>query len=155
MPATNASSYQMNGDTPGIFPNGPTGAPTMGDPVQGARLVTIQATAVASQDFPIALPLGARVIAVTVLQNVAPTGVTPAMQIGTTVGGSDIVPSTAVTATQNVVPLALNAARPLVVVNFASIVASSAGGSVISLRYTQTTPTAVGTFTVFIEYVMA
>lgn len=163
MPATLYSSLAINGDTPQIFtgsgrpagsPSG-TGNPVAGDPVQAAALVTIQATAVASQDFPVALPLGARILALTVLQQVAPTGVTPAISIGTTVGGVDIATSQAVTGTQNVLNLALNAARPLLVANFASIVASSAGGSIIQVRYTQGTPTAVGTFLVFVEYVMA
>lgn len=156
MPATNASSYAMNGDTPGIFPNGPTGAPTAGDPVQGARLVTIQAVAAATGDTAIALPLGARILAVTAIQSVAPTGATDTLAIGTTVGGVDIVPATDVkTSVQTVLPLALNAARPLLVANFASIVASSAGGSIINVRIAQGTPTAVGTWTLFIEYVMA
>lgn len=156
MPATNYSSVQINGDTPGIFPNGPTGAPTMGDPLQACRLSTIQAVAAATGDTAIALPLGARILAVTALQNVAPTGATDTIAIGTTVGGVDIVPATDVkTNIQTVLPLALNAARPLLVANFASVVASSAGGSIINVRVAQGTPTAVGTWTLFIEYVMA
>jgi len=38
--------------------------------------------------------------------------------------------------------MAVNGPRPLLVANFPSIVASSAGGSIVSFRNTQTTPTA-------------
>ena len=164
MPAVVYSSVAINGDTPQIFtgsnrpagsPSG-TGNPVAGDPLQASAIVTIQAVASATADTAIALPLGARVLAVTALQNVAPTGATATMAIGTTVGGVDIVPAIDVkTAVQTVMPLALNAARPLLVANFASVVASSAGGSIINVRVTQGTPTAVGSWLLFIEYVMA
>lgn len=156
MSATNYSSVQCNGDTPGIFPNGPTGNPTMGDPVQITRLVTIQAVAAATADTAVALPLGARIVAISVLQNVAPTGATDTMAVGTTVGGADLAAAQDVKTTiKTVLQPALNAARPLLVANFASVVASSAGGSIVNIRVAQGTPTAVGNWTVVIEYVMA
>lgn len=154
MPATNYGSLAINGDTPGIFPNGPTGAPTMGDQVGGRRLVTFQATAAANTDQSVPLPLGARIVGVTFLENVVPTGVTPAFTIGSTQGGADVVASTSITVSTTVGLIAVNGARPLLVANFASIVASSAGGSIVWIRYAQGTPTAVGTFTIVIEYVM-
>lgn len=156
MPATNLSSVTCNGDTPGIFPNGPTGAPVSGDPVQIARLATIQAVAAATGDTSVAMPLGARIVGITAIQAVAPTGATDTMQVGTTVGGVDIAPAQDVkTAVQTSLNFTLNGSRPLLVGNFASVVASSAGGSIIWIRINQGTPTAVGTWTVFIEYVMA
>lgn len=160
MPEVN-DSFAMNGASPGIFVQGPTGAPTMGDPVQGARVVTVQATAVATQDIAIPLPLGlsgagARVISITAFQNTAPTGATDTMSFGSTVGGVDIAAAQDVKTSANAaINLAVGGSRPLVVANFASIVASQAGGSVVNLRLTQTTPTAVGNWTVVIEYVMA
>lgn len=163
MPATVLSSVAINGDTPQIFtgsgrpagsPSG-TGNPVAGDPVQACALVTIQAVAAATADYSVALPLGARVLAITILEQVVPTGATTSFTAGTTVAGVDIMTATAVTTAQTTGLLAVNAARPLLVANFASVVASSAGGSVISIRNTQTTPTAVGTFLLFIEYVMA
>ena len=95
-------------------------------------------------------------MAITALQNVAPTGATVTVSVGTTVGGVDIVAAQDVkTNIQTVLGLALNAARPLLVANFASIVASSAGGSIVNVRVTQTTPTAVGNITLFFEYLLA
>jgi hypothetical protein len=164
MPAVVYSSVAINGDTPQIFtgsnrtagsPSG-TGNPVAGDPVQAAALITVQATAVTNTIQPVALPLGARILAVTVLPNVAGTGGTPTIAIGSTSGASDIVAATAVAGAQVVMAIALNSARPLLVANFASIAASSAGGSVIFVTYNQASaPTAVGTYTLFIEYVMA
>lgn len=163
MPATEFSSVTINGDTPQIFtgsgrpagsPSG-TGNPVAGDPLQAVALVTIQAVATATADYSVALPLGARVIEINILELVTPTGATTSFTAGSTVGGVDILAATAVTTSNTVGLLAVNAARPLLVANFASIVASSAGGSVISIRNTQTTPTAVGTFLFCITYVMA
>jgi|SRR6267142_4362145 len=163
MPATVYSSVAINGDTPQIFtgsnrpagsPSG-TGNPVAGDPLQASAIVTIQAVATATADYAVALPLGARILAVTILEQVVPTGATTSFTIGSTVGGVDIVAASAVTTSQTIAQMAVNGARPLLVANFASIVASSAGGSIIQVRNTQTTPTAVGTFLLFIEYVMA
>lgn len=163
MPATNYSSVTCNGDTPQIFtgsgrpagsPSG-TGNPVAGDPTQITALVTIQAVATATADYSVALPLGARIFEISILQLVAPTGVTPSFTAGTTVGGVDIMAASAATTSNTVGTIAVNGPRPLLVANFPSIVASSAGGSVISIRYTQGTPTAVGTFLVAIGYVMA
>lgn len=154
---------QVNGNTPGIYtgssrptgsPSG-TGNPVMGDPLQACALTSIQAVNAATADTSIALPLGARILSITTLVAVAATGAASGLSVGSTVGGSDIVANTSVLGTTQVIlPMALNAARPLLVANFASIAASSAGGSVIWVRNTQTTPTAVGTFLLFIEYVM-
>lgn len=164
MSATNYSSVACNGDTPQIFTGSGrltgsasgTGAPVAGDPVQITALVSVQAVAAATNDQAVALPLGARIISVAVLQNVVPTGATDTLQIGTTVGGSDIAAAQDVkTNLKTVLQNALNSARPLLVANFASVVASSAGGSIINIRVNQTTPTAVGQWTVVIEYVMA
>lgn len=157
MPATSGSSFTMTGDTPAIFnPAGQTGYPIIGDPVQGARLTTIQAVALATNDTSIALPLGARILAVTALPSVAATGATSGFSVGTTVGGTDIVANTSVLGTvQIILPIALTGSKPLLVANYASIVATSNGGSIIWVRNTQTTQTAVGTFLLFIEYVMA
>ena len=163
MPATVLSSLNCNGDTPQIFtgsgrpagsPSG-TGNPVAGDPVQITALVTVQAVASATADYSVALPLGARVFEVTILQLVAPTGATTSFTIGSTVGGADIMAASAVTTSNTVGLIAVNGARPLIAANFASITASSAGGSIISIRNTQTTPTAVGTFLILIGYVMA
>lgn len=156
MPATTYSSVNFNGDTPQIYPQGPTGAPNTGDPVNAVRLVTVQATAVATQDVAVPLPLGARIVAVTALQLVAPTGATATIALGSTVGGTDIAAASDVKTSANAaVNLAVGGARPLLVANFASIVASSAGGSVVNLRLTQTTPTAIGTWLVTVEWLMA
>lgn len=164
MAATEVSSVTANGDTPAIFtgsnrltgsPTG-TGNPVAGDPVQITALISVQAVAAATNDQAVALPLGARILAITVLQNVAPTGATDTIAVGTTVGGVDIAAAQDVkTAIKTVLQPALNAARQLLVANFASIVASSAGGSIINIRVAQGTPTAVGNWTVVIEYVMA
>lgn len=147
MPATVLSSVQINGDTPGIFPNGPTGQPTMGDPVQASRLFSLQATAVASLTTPIALPLGARIVAITVLPSVAFTGAPAQVSVGTSSGGAQIVAATTIAGAQVVLAIALGAAVPLT--------GTSAGGSPVFITLAQTTPTAVGTAVLFIEYVMA
>lgn len=163
MPATVYSSVAVNGDTPQIFtgsgrpagsPSG-TGNPVAGDPLQAVALVTIQAVASATADYPVALPLGARIIEVNILQLVAPTAATTSFTAGSTVGGTDIVSASSVTTSFTTGVIAVNGPRPLLVANFASIVASSAGGSIISFRNTQGTPTAVGTFLLAITYVMA
>lgn len=163
MPATEFASVTINGDTPNIFTGGNrpagspsgTGFPVSGDPLIAVALATIQAVASATADYSVALPLGARVIAITILEQVVPTGATTSFTAGSTVAGVDIMTATAVTTPQTFGLLAVNAARPLLVANFASIVASSAGGSIVSIRNTQTVPTAVGTFLLKIEYVMA
>lgn len=156
MPATNLSSVTCNGDTPQIFLNGPTGAPVSGDPVVVTRSIFVQATAVASQVVTVPLPLGARIVYIQVNQQVVPTGATDTIAVGSTSGASDIAAATDVKAAlQTVIPLALPGTKPLLVANFASIVASSAGGSVIYVTLAQTTPTAVGTFFVQIDYEMA
>lgn len=155
MSSTNYSSITLNGDTPGIFPAGPTGAPTVGDPVNATRLVTVQATAVASASVAVPLPLGARIVYVQVNQRVVPTGATATMAIGSTSGAGDIVAATDVkTSLQTQPALSLIGTNQLLVANFASIVASSAGGSVIYLTLAQTTPTAVGTWFVQVDYEM-
>ena len=164
MPAIVYSAVAINGDTPQIFtgsqrpagsPSG-TGSPVAGDPLLASAQVTIQAVASATADTAISLPLGARIVSITALQGVVPTGATATIAVGSTVGGVDIAPATDVkTAIQTTIPLALNAARPLLVANFASVVASSAGGSVVNVRVAQGTPTAVGTWLLLITYVMA
>jgi hypothetical protein len=155
MSATNLSSLVLNGDTPGIFPAGPTGAPTMGDPVNATRLVIVQATAVASQTIAIPLPLGARIVYTQVNQRVAPTGATATMALGSTSGASDIIAATDVKTNLQTQPsLSLIGTNQLVVANFASISATSAGGSIVYLTLAQTTPTAVGTWFVQIDYEM-
>jgi hypothetical protein len=163
MPAVNYSSVTVNGDTPQIFtgsgrpagsPSG-TGNPVAGDPLQAVAIVTIQAVATATADYPVALPLGARVIEINIMELVVPTGLTTSFTAGSTVGGADVMAASAVTTSNTVGALAVNGPRPLTVANFPSIVASSAGGSIISFRNTQTTPTAVGTFLLAITYVMA
>lgn len=163
MPATNFSSLATNGDSPAIFTGSSrltgsasgTGNPVMGDPVQCSALISFQATAAANTDQSVQLPYGARILAVTILENVVPTGATTSFTIGSTQGGADIVSGSSVAGTQTVATMALNGARQLTAANFASIVASQAGGSTIWIRDAQTTPTAVGQFTIFIEYVMA
>lgn len=163
MPATNYSSITINGDTPQIFtgsgrpagsPSG-TGNPVAGDPLQVVALVTVQAVATATADYPVALPYGARVIEINILQLVAPTAATTSFTAGSTVGGADVLAASSVTTSNTVGVMAVNGPRPLTAANFASINASSVGGSIISLRNTQGTPTAVGTFLVCITYVMA
>lgn len=163
MSATLYGSVAINGETPQIF-NGSnrlagsasgTGNPVMGDHLPAVALVTIQAVNAATTDTAIALPLGARIIGITSFQNVAPTGATSTLAVGSTAGGTDIAAAIDVkTAIQTTIPLALNAVQKLLVANFASIVATSAGGSVIYVRNAQGTPTAVGTFTLAIYYSM-
>lgn len=149
-------SVAINGGTPQIFPNGPTGNPTMGDPMVATRSITVQATAVASQSIAVPLPLGARIVYVQANQQVAPTGATATLALGSTSGAADIAAATDIKAAlQTVIPLALPGTKPLLVANFASIVASSAGGSVIYVTLAQTTPTAVGTLFIQIDYEMA
>lgn len=155
MPASNFSSIALNGDTPGIFPNGPTGLPTAGDPVNATRLVVVQATAVASQVVAVPLPLGARLVYVQVNQRVVPTGATATMALGSTTGAGDIIAATDVKTNLQTQPaLSLIGTNQLLVANFAGISASSAGGSVVFLTLAQTTPTAVGTWFVQIDYEM-
>lgn len=155
MPATNLSSLALNGDTPGIFPNGPTGAPTLGDPVNATRLVVLQATAVASQSIAVPLPLGARIVYVQVNQRVVPTGATDTFALGSTSGATDIVAATDIKANLQTQPaLSLIGSNQLLVANFAGINASSAGGSIVFITLAQTTPTAVGTWFVQIDYEM-
>lgn len=156
MPASKFSSINFDGDTPSIFKAGPTGNPVMGDPTNAIRLLTVQATAVATQDIAVPLPLGARLVSCTAIQQVAPTGATASMQIGSTVGAADITTATDVkTTTTPILQFAVGGAQPLLPANFASIVATSAGGSIVNLRLTQTTPTVVGTWLVTLEWVMA
>jgi hypothetical protein len=156
MPATELSSVTINGDTPQIYTGSSrltgaasgTGNPVMGDPLQAAALVTVQAVAVASNTQQVNLPLGARILAITFLPVVAFTGTTPTVSVGTTSGGAQIVAATAITNAQVVAAIALGAAVPLA--------GTSAGGSPIFITVAQgATQTAVGTATAFIEYVMA
>lgn len=155
MAATVQASYAANGGTPGIFLGGPTGAPTTGDPLPVIRSFIFQAVNAATADQSIALPLGVTVRSIRVIQNVAPTGATSTMAVGTTAGGVDIATATDVkTTVGTTLNPALNSYQQLLVANFASVVASSAGGSVIWFRNAQGTPTAVGTFTVTVEYVV-
>jgi hypothetical protein len=156
------SSVAINGATPQIFtgsarpagsPSG-TGNPVAGDPLQAVALITVQAVATATADYSVALPYSARVIEINILELVTPTGATTSFTAGSTVGGADVMAASAVTTSNTVGIIAVNGPRPLTVANFPSIVASSAGGSVISFRNTQGTPTAVGTFLVAITYVM-
>lgn len=157
MPATNLSSVTINGDTPQIFtgsgrlagsPSG-TGNPVAGDPVQASALVTVQATAVASLTTSFQLPLGARILAITALLSVAFTGAPATLSVGSTSGGAQIGAATAVSGStvQVVIPIALGGAAPLT--------GTSAAGSTVFVTLAQTTPTAVGTAILFVEYVMA
>jgi hypothetical protein len=151
----NFDAVTINGSTPQIFQGGPTGAPVMGDPVNATRLVVVQATAVASQTIAVPLPLGARIVYAQVNQRVVPTGATATMALGSTSGASDIIAATDVKTNLQTQPqLSLIGTNQLTVANFAGIAASSAGGSVVFLTLAQTTPTAVGTWFVQIDYEM-
>lgn len=155
MAATVQASYMVNGGTPQIFLGGPTGAPTTGDYTRATRLLTFQATNNVNTDLSVALPLGVTVLSIRAIQVVAPTGATSTLQAGTTQGGNDLATATDVkTAVGTTLAPALASTQQLLVANFASVVASSAGGSVIWLRNVQGTQTAVGTFNVTIEYLI-
>jgi len=163
MSATLHGSVAINGNTPQIFTGGDrlsgsasgTGNPVMGDYLPAVALVSFQAAATATKDVSYALPYGARILNIAAYQLVAPTGATSTLSVGTTAGAADIAAAQDVETTiQTTVPLALNAIQKLTVANFASIVATSAGGSVIWVRNAQGTPTAVGSFTLAITYTM-
>ena len=148
MPATQFGSVVINGDTPQIFLNGPTGNPVSGDPVSAYRLVSIQAVAQANTDFTVALPLGARIVGIKHLTTTAYTGATATIQVGTSAGGTQIAAAQDIKASADTrIPLAAGAAAPLT--------GTSAGGSVVYIRLVQGTPTAIGTGVVMIDYLMA
>lgn len=109
--------------------------------VTSVVLSTITPTANASTDSTVALPVGYRLLRATVQTNVAFTGATVTLQIGSAAGGAQYVAATDIKAVGNY----------QLVLTTAAMAAINAAGGVVYVRLAQTTPTAVGSARLIIE----
>lgn len=108
-----------------------------------SRSTTITVTAVANTDFTEYLPTTATILRATVVTSTAFTGATVTLQIGTAVGGAQVVAATDIKAA-GAVSLTYTAA------GFALT-----GAQTLYIRVVQTTPTAVGAAKLLLEYIPA
>lgn len=112
-----------------------------------ASRTIITVTAVANTDFSLSLPPGAQVTSAKFFTTTAFTGATATLQLGSTLGATDIVAATDVHAL-GYVTLAIAAGAP------AAIAALGAAPNVFARLVQTATFTAVGKGTLIIEYVM-
>lgn len=112
-----------------------------------ASRTIITVTAVANTDFSLSLPPGAQVLSAKNITTTAFTGATATLQLGSTLGASDIVAATDVKAA-GYYTLAIAANAP------AAIAALGAAPNVFARLVQTATFTAVGKSTLVIEFVM-
>ena len=114
----------------------------IGGKAQLASRTAITVTAVANTDFSISLPPGAAILSANFYTTVAYTGATVTAQLGSTVGASDIVAAT------NVKAIGFY----LLTLAAGAVVGNLGAAPNVFCRIVQTTPTAVGTGQLVIEY---
>lgn len=101
----------------------------------GSRsIASMPVTAVANTEFTVTVPAG-RVLRITQRTTTAYTGATATVQVGTTLGGADVVAAADITGI---------ATRSLTLVNASVAAYSPFAGGTLFVRIAQTTPTAVG-----------
>lgn len=114
--------------------------------VHAVMAIPLPVTAVPDTDLTIQMPPGvASLLRITVYTTTAYTGNTVTAQVGTTVGGTDIVAAVSIKAAATV-------ACTLVAANL-GVAMALPSGSVLYVRISQTTETAVGAATMVVEFI--
>lgn len=109
--------------------------------VTSAVFSTITPTANANTDSTVALPVGFRLLRLTVQTTTAFTGATATLQVGSAAGGAQYAAATDIKAVGSYT----------LTLTGAALTAVNAAGGVLYVRLAQTTPTAVGSARLIIE----
>jgi len=117
--------------------------PALPNSVQIVRVLSLAALAQANTDLTIAVPAG-HLLRISERTTVAFTGTTVTVQVGTTVGGAEIVAAT---------DIKTIAARALTLVDASAPTFSPLAASTVNVRIVQTGPTAVGAGLLIFELV--